>query len=124
MSILKILPKISKGLIIAIILFMLSCFVTTIIYTGFSSFRRVSAVNVLLVSYYLAIFIGGLWASKTGPAQGWLHGLGVGLIFSTVLLVWGLINLSSTLNFQIFLRYLIGILAGIVGGILGVNLKN
>lgn len=119
----EVLPKLLKGLLGAAIIFLLTCLITAIIYNSFTSFNRALGASVLLVGYYLAIFSGGLGASRKAASHGWLLGLVVGLFISLLTMICGKTSLLTDFSFFSVFRLLTSIASGILGGIIGINLK-
>ena len=80
------------------------------------------APQLYLGAIYFGVVLGGVFAGKRSATQGWLSGLGVGLLTSTGFL---LLAVLSDLNFHwgyFLIKTILGGLVGCCGGIIGVNL--
>ena len=73
---------------------------------------------------YVSIALGGMFAARQGRRLGWLHGIGVGLVYYavTTLFFHGDFSLSKTLSSEWLLGALWAAIAGAIGGVVGVNL--
>lgn len=78
--------------------------------------------NLILI---LSVFVGGSYVAKTRGTRGLTAGVTVGLLFFVIMFILSLIFCSSPLNFKPFLKDLATcIIAGGLGGILGIGLSN
>lgn len=123
MGIIEVLPKILKGLLVALVIFLVACLITTFIYAITGSLKRSVLAKVLMVGHYTAILLGGFQAGRAALSRGWLQGLLVGFVYSTIILIWALLIMNISITLPVMLRYCITIVAGTLGGMLGVNVK-
>lgn len=123
MSIIEVLPKILKGLLVASVTFLVVCLIMTFFYAISGSLKRSVVAKVLMVVHYLAVLLGGFQAGRTALSRGWLQGSLVGFVYSTIILVWALFIMNTSITLPVMLRYCITIIAGTIGGMLGVNVK-
>ncbi|MBE5731395.1 MAG: TIGR04086 family membrane protein [Clostridiales bacterium] len=87
---------------------------------GFDA-KFVSVFNVVIK--ILSILIASIVCFKT-PSDGWIRGIvfgGLFILFSHVL--YGIISSSLTFGLSFFPDLVLGVVSGLVGGILSVNLK-
>ena len=72
----------------------------------------------------LSIFCGGIVASFKASTKGLLHGISVGVLFLVVAaLISGLMDSTTIVGATLLKKTLIAIIAGGMGGILGVTLS-
>lgn len=79
--------------------------------------------RVLMIINYTAIFIGGVMAARWAQTKGWLHGGLVGLIYMLIVIFIGSKYVQVAMGFEVLLRVISGFLTGVLGGVLGVNVK-
>lgn len=77
----------------------------------------------LTAFHYISIGLGGVLAARSSKRLGWLHGGLVGVVYTAVLsaLFTDGISASSFMQPEWLLQALWGFVAGVAGGILGVN---
>lgn len=119
----RILGIYGKGILAAFIFALLILVVLTLLitYTNISeSIIPMTTSIVMLIS----TLISGMYTGSKLKKKGWLHGVIVGIIYMTIIIImsWGLI---SDFKFEMYILYksLIGIIVAGIGGIIGVNLK-
>lgn len=71
-----------------------------------------------------SVALAGALCAKSGRRRGWLTGGISGFLYMVVLYILGYLVFGKfRLDFSAALRVVYGVLAGIVGGIIGINLK-
>lgn len=117
------LIKIFKGSAIAIVLSLI--FLT--IYAAILSFTSVSEttmVPVVLVLTGISILIGSSMSSISIKRQGIINGGLVGLIYVLFLyIVSSIAGVGFELNMNSIIMLAVGIITGMIGGVIGVNIK-
>lgn len=117
------LIKIIKGSVIAIVLSLI--FLT--IYAAILSFTSVSEttmVPVVLVLTGISILIGSSMSSISIKRQGIINGGLVGLIYVLFLyIVSSIAGIGFGLNMNAIIMLIVGITTGMIGGVIGVNIK-
>lgn len=117
------LIKIFKGSAIAIVLSLI--FLT--IYAAILSFTSVSEttmVPVVLVLTGISILIGSSMSSISIKRQGIINGGLVGLIYVLFLyIVSSIAGVGFGLNMNSIIMLAVGIITGMIGGVIGVNIK-
>lgn len=79
--------------------------------------------NLFLALTYLGVTVGSITAGFRSREQGWLTGLGTGILSSVWLLILALM-IGDTINWGVYLtKSLISGFIGTFGGIIGVNLS-
>ncbi len=72
----------------------------------------------------LSIALGSIYMSLKVNKKGWLNGAVVGLLYIIILIIIGSIFIDTfKLDSFILLRSVISIITGIVGGMIGINLR-
>lgn len=115
--------KIIKGTVISIILslVLLTIYATLLSYTSIS---ESTMVPVIITITGISILIGSSISSIHIKKQGMLNGALVGLIYMLTIYILSSIFLSSfELNMNSIIMILVGIGTGMVGGVIGVNMK-
>lgn len=115
--------KIIKGTAISIILslVLLTIYATLLSYTSIS---ESTMVPVIITITGISILIGSSISSIHIKKQGMLNGALVGLIYMLTIYILSSIFLSSfELNMNSIIMILVGIGTGMVGGVIGVNMK-
>ena len=115
--------KIIKGSIIAIILsvILLTIYALLLSYTTIS---ENTMVPVIITITGISILVGSSISSMHIKRQGMVNGALVGLIYMLTLYILSSILLSSfELNLKSIIMILVGIVTGMIGGVIGVNMK-
>ena len=115
--------KIIKGTIIA---FVLSLILLTIYATllSFTSISETTMVPVVISITGVSILIGSSISSIHIKKQGLLNGALVGLIYMLALYILSSIIFSSfVLNVNSIIMIIVGVVTGMIGGVIGVNMK-
>ena len=95
----------------------LSCFMTKI-----SLNKQMFNVVYLIISF-VSLAFGSIIAARKKKSKGLFVGLGVTIFyFVTVYLVCGIVNGNFTLNGFSLFKFVVSLIIGALGGILGVNL--
>ena len=126
---LETMPKTAKGSGIKILIGTGIAFIITLIcllaisiiltYTNVS--ENIITVSVIIISA-LSIFIGSIISAVNINKNGILNGSIVGAIYMiTIYLLSSILVLGFSLNMQAIIMIAISILAGMIGGIIGVN---
>lgn len=119
----KTILCILKGSIFAIILsvILLTIFALLLTYTQLS---ESTIMPVVLTITGISILIGGTISSRKMKKNGLLYGGSVGLIYIIILYLASSLCLTGfSLSNKSFLMIVVGIITGMIGGIVGVNLK-
>lgn len=108
-------------------LFMMLCltfFLAVIIQFGWAGVENWPFTTIYLVVVYAATVFGSVAAGKRSMQQGWVVGVGVGLLSSLLILVIAFMGSRSVHLGIYFIKMLINSFIGLFGGIIGVNLSN
>ena len=112
-----------KGIVFAL-LFSLVCFLILSIILSFTNISE----NIIKPASYIVMIISIVLASgyvaQRVNKKGWIYGGITGLLYILVLTIIGAFTGGGFILDQLFVsRILIGIVAGSIGGILGINLR-
>lgn len=115
--------KIIKGSIIAMIITMIALTVYAAI-LAYTSVSETTMVPVVLTITGISILIGSSMSSISIKKQGIMNGGFVGLIYIIFLYVLSsIISVGFELNMNAIIMLIVAILTGMIGGIIGVNMK-
>lgn len=116
--------NIIKGSIIAIIITVVGLVIFSIILTNTNVSENVM-MPVITVITAISILIGSIISVSRIEKKGILNGALVGLIYITAIyLLSSIINGSFIININSIILIIAAIFAGMLGGIIGVNIKN
>ena len=114
--------KILKGLLFSFIITLMSIFIFSIILT-YSNISESVIPIVIIVLTFISIFIGTMIGVRKINKNGMLNGGIIGGIYVIFLyFVSSIINTGFTLNTYTIMMIIAGILSGMIGGIVGVNM--
>ncbi len=117
----KQLKKISKILLYTIIFFtILSLLLTTFNYFNIINYQTLAIGKIVIP--ILTLGLSGLLMGKKASKNGWLEGLKIGLIIIFILIITTIIMGEFSPKKLTF--FLILIISGIFGSIIGINTKN
>lgn len=114
--------RIGKGSIVSILLTMLLLFVFSVILT-YTSLQETIITPVIIVITAISILIGSSISTLKIKKNGLLNGAIVGIIYIlSIYLISGVTGTGFSLNLNSIIMIISSIIAGMVGGIIGVNL--
>ena len=113
--------KIFIGTILSLIIsFIFMCILAIVVYFANIQDRTVSQIVFALSA--LAVFLGAFFLARNIPGRGLLNGAILALCYFAVLLtVSVLVNGGVSVSVSNILRFLSTVMAGALGGILGIN---
>ncbi len=115
--------KIIKGSIIAMIITIIALTIYAAI-LAYTSVSETTMVPVVLTITGISILIGSSMSSISIKKQGIMNGGFVGLIYIIFLYVLSsIISVGFELNMNAIIMLIVAILTGMIGGIIGVNMK-
>ncbi|MTI70951.1 MAG: TIGR04086 family membrane protein [Firmicutes bacterium] len=116
---LKVLKSIGFSYIFTIIFFIIFALILT--YTSIPD-KYLPIMNS--ITMILSIALGSIYMGIKADNKGWLNGALVGILYMIILTIISLIMIKSfNLDLYLMLKYLISIITGAIGGMIGVNLK-
>lgn len=116
------LLKVAKGSIISIVISLILLLVTALILTYTNVSENIIPAAVIVISA-LSILIGSILSSMNIRKNGLLNGALVGLIYMSVIYLISSIAITGFgINTKTIIMLVASILAGVIGGIIGVNI--
>ena len=115
--------KILKYVLLALLISLIGILIFSVLlsYTNISE-NYINPVTTAITS--LSIFIGSLLISRKTKKTGLINGLLVSSIYILIIyLISSILNWNFSINLQSIIFIIVNILCGLVGGIIGVNLK-
>ncbi|MDT2277320.1 TIGR04086 family membrane protein [Paenibacillus larvae] len=86
--------------------------------------RGIISWYLQFLNYLISMFIGGWTAGKKAGRKGWYYGLLLSGIYCILMWIIGFLALNIHLSLRSFIMLACCMLAGCIGGMLGVNTKN
>lgn len=121
-SLLQVAVVIVKSSIIAVVITLI-CFIIFAIVIKLFSLQETIIPAVVQVIRTICIAFGGVLAARSSKRKGWLNGALTGLLYIVwAFLISGFFGDNMSMTTIVFSDILLGIVAGAVGGIIGVNL--
>lgn len=120
----SVLKNVIKGTLIALVVSLISILLFALIikFTNMSN-NLISPINQVIK--ILSIFIGVMFALKHNKSKGLVNGLLIGLFYTTVaFIIFSLLNKNFCFDKSLFNDLIFGGIAGIICGIISVNLKS
>lgn len=112
-----------KGMIFAF-LFSLICFLILSLILTFTNISESIIKPASYIIMIISIVVGSGYVAQRVDKRGWMHGAITGLLYIIILSIMGILTGGGMVLGQLFFsRIIIGIVAGGIGGILGINLK-
>ncbi len=108
-----------SGVILCAILLALSAF----LFTKSGSVPHTVVEPLVLILAGIGAFVGGYVSGRISSESGVLYGLVCGFLIFIVFFVCGLIAVRESVTMVTLIRCLLMLLAGSIGGIIGVNKK-
>ncbi len=116
------LLKIIKGSIIALLISLILILIVATILTFTDASESIIPTSIIIISA-ISILVGSILSSMNIKKNGLLNGLCVGMIYMVVIYLLSSIAVTGfSINVKTIIMFATSILAGIVGGIIGVNL--
>lgn len=118
--------KYLKNLGMSFIYIIGTIFIFTFIITLLSYFNILNDKTVSIFKIIIpitALFIGGFYIGKKSLKKGFIEGLKLSLIFSILLIIFNFLAFNNSFKLKYLLFYLIIIISGIFGSMLGINVK-
>lgn len=116
------LRSVVLGSLIALgLIFILTTVLAVMTEFGWTGTMQPFRDNVYMLVVYIGIVVGAVLAARRSKVNGWLTGIGVGVLSSFILLVLTVFT-GETVNWGVFaVKTLISGAIGVFGGIIGVN---
>lgn len=115
---------IAKGILVSYIV-TVPLFIIFAFMLAYTDFPEKYIPMAVIVTTVISVLTAGSTATRNVRNRGWLNGSAVGIIYMVVLyLVSSATYGDFTINRYVVTMLVIGILAGAIGGIIGINIKS
>lgn len=91
---------------------------TAMFYTVFNE-KLVPVLGLAIL--FVSICLGGFISARKAGKAGWMHGLGVGLLFLLLTIIFNAVFPGGIFGFAVFKKVVASVVAGCLGGIWGVG---
>ncbi len=116
------LKKLTKSLGISLaFLLLITLLITIFNYIGIIGLKIVTSFSY--ITPFISIFIGSILLGKTSNNKGWLEGIKYGLICIVIFFIFNYLAFDSGVNISNIFLYIITLIASVLGGMVGINLK-
>lgn len=116
--------KILKGIILSVLITLLGLLILAIVITYTNVSESIIPIAVTIITA-ISILIGSFFSTINIQKNGLLNGFAVGFAYiATIYIISSITSTGFTLTNTSFIMIISAILAGMLGGIIGVNLKN
>lgn len=116
--------KILKGIILSVLITLLGLLILAIVITYTNVSENVIPMAITIITA-ISILIGSFFSTINIQKNGLLNGFAVGFAYiATIYIISSITSTGFTLTNTSFIMIISAILAGMLGGIIGVNLKN
>ena len=113
-----------KGGVVAFIITSIAIFIFSILLTSTKISEKVIPVVIMIITG-ISILIGSSLSTITIKKNGFLYGALVGIFYILILYILSsILGSGFSLNQEAIIMMIIAVLTGIIGGIVGVNIKN
>jgi putative membrane protein (TIGR04086 family) len=111
-----------KGLALSTLVALVLGFLATVL-VYFTPLQETLLDSLARLIMILAVFTGGSYVARTRGRQGLIGGVTLGILFFILMLILSLIFNPALISFKTFIQqFLICIIAGALGGVLGIGL--
>lgn len=118
----KYLKNLSMSFLYIISSILVLTFITTILsYFNILNDEVTSIIKIIIP--IISMLIGGFYIGKRSNKKGFLEGLKLGLIFSSILIIFNYLAFDNSFKFKYTLFYLILLISSILGSMIGINRK-
>ncbi len=108
-----------RGYIVSLLFFLVGAILITYTSIGENAIPLITSIIMIIGIVYSSIY-----CSVHLEKKGWLHGGIIGLVYILVLILLSKIFISNySINRVVLYKIILGISTGIIGGILGVNIR-
>lgn len=113
--------RITKGLIISFFISLISIFILALILTYSSISEKIIPITIMILTF-ISVLIGSVISTRKVSKNGMLNGGMIGGCYVIFLyLISSILNTGFQLNLYSILMIIVGMVAGLIGGIIGIN---
>lgn len=111
-----------KGVLVAFIITLLALLFFSLM-LRFTSLRESKLTTLNNITMILSVAIGSFYTAVKIREKGWLNGAIVGALYYLIIILLNIVFLRpDTSNMYLFIKLLISMVAGFIGGMIGINL--
>ena len=119
----KNINYIGKGIIISLIFTMVSLIILSAILTYSSISENIETSSIIIINI-ISILIGSSFCTLKEKNKGMIKGTAVGVIYiATIYIISSIVSMKFTLSINSILMITTSIIAGALGGIIGININ-
>lgn len=114
--------KICKGIFFSFIVTLISIFIFSVILTYTNVSEKIIPIVLIMITF-ISILIGTMIGIRRIKRRGMLNGAIIGGVYITLIyLISSILNTGFSLNIYTFFMIIAGIISGVIGGIVIVNI--
>ncbi|MBR6399685.1 MAG: TIGR04086 family membrane protein [Firmicutes bacterium] len=118
------IPAILRGIVTAAAVTLISMLICALVMTFGSGTSEKAVYTAMQITGLAAVFLGSLTAGARSGRRGLVSGLSVGLIYTLAMVFTGfMITPDYTVGTKTLITLAVSLVGGILGGVLGVNIK-
>ncbi len=119
----KNINYIGKGIIISLIFTMVSLIILSAILTYSSISENIETSSIIIINI-ISILIGSSFCTLKEKNKGMIKGTAVGAIYiATIYIISSIVSMKFTLSINSIIMITTSIIAGALGGIIGININ-
>ena len=119
----KIISKITIGVVISLISTIIMLLIYAIVLIN-TDIQETTIKTVIIVISVISLLIGSTISNFKNRKNGLVSGGMIGIMYMSIIyIISGILNYNFSFNVQIFFRILVCAAIGILGGIIGINMK-
>ncbi|MCC5911542.1 MAG: TIGR04086 family membrane protein [Clostridiaceae bacterium] len=108
-----------RGYLLSLVLFLIGALLIT--YTGLSETILPIITSGIMV---LSIAYASIYAAIHTKKRGWLHGAFIGMIYIVILIILSKLFITDyTITAAVYYRIITSVVTGVIGGMIGINIK-
>lgn len=112
-----------KGVLIAYLITLVIFLIFAVVIT-YTQFPESAIPTVVVVTTILSVIIAGTRVARKAKNRGWLNGAVAGMVYMIILYIISSLALTGfQFDRYVVYMFIMGLLAGAFGGIVGINLK-
>ena len=118
----NVIIKISKGIVIAFLITLISVFLFSVILTYTDISEKIIPIAIVILMF-ISILIGTIISMRKTSKNGMLNGAIIGGSYVILLyLISSVLNTGFSMNIYTIIMIITGTIAGVIGGIISVNI--
>lgn len=119
----KALIQLSKGIVTSVLITLILLFIFSVLLT-YTDIKESTIPTVTIIITAISIFVGSSISTIKLNKNGLVNGGAIGFIYVFLLyIISSIVQTGFTLNTYSIITIILAIIAGMIGGIMGVNIK-